>query len=63
MTRAVLRRAYFSKVFEENKQIVLMKKKQAQHRIFCDEKIIPNDFDEEPDAVQDPSQGGTVVVA
>jgi signal-transduction protein with cAMP-binding, CBS, and nucleotidyltransferase domain len=37
VTRSVLRRAYFSRIFEENKQIVLMKKKQAQHRILCDQ--------------------------
>ena len=34
ITRSMVRRSYFKKIFEQNKQIVLMQKKQQEHSLM-----------------------------
>ena len=63
VTRALVRRAHFTKTFEDNKQVVLMREKLTQHRQHCENQGTDNDFDEEPDALKDPTHGGMMLVS
>lgn len=55
VTRSLVRRAHFIKTFEDNRQVVLLKMKMAEHREMQDAKGLPSEYDEPPEDVVDPS--------
>lgn len=63
VTRALVRRAHFTKVFDDNLQVVLLRMKMSEHREKCEAEGIPNDFIEEPENLQDPSMNGKMIVS
>ena len=48
VTRSLLRRQSFIKAYEDNKQIVLLKRKQEEHAKIAEAMGIKNDFNLEP---------------